>query len=272
MTNILHTQQAEMIERAALQDLHDATPQSTRTALGLQTHGIDGALVSVAANDDSILWNRTVGLGIASQVDPNSVEQISKIYRNAGVGRFFLHLYDNANQADLSATLQANGLEQARGWMKFIRTPDNPPDLRTDLEVREIGPERGEDMARIVAAGFDLSPASIPALAALPGRDHWRIFMCFEGETPAGCGSLFIKDGIGWCDWGATDPRFRRRGAQSALLARRIQAAASLKCHTIFTATGEAVPGDPQHSYHNIERAGFTPFKLRENFAPPKAS
>jgi hypothetical protein len=32
--------------------------------------------------------------------------------------------------------------------------------------------------------------------------------------------------------------------------------------------TGEAVPGDDQHSYHNIERAGFEEAYLRENWIP----
>ncbi len=33
-----------------------------------------------------------------------------------------------------------------------------------------------------------------------------------------------------------------------------------------FTETGEAVEGDPQHSYGNIERHGFEPAALRENW------
>ena len=71
-------------------------------------------------------------------------------------------------------------------------------------------------------------------------------------------------------DFGATAPAFRQQGSQSALMAARIAHAASLGCHTLMTCTGEDVPGDPQHSYSNILRAGFEPTYLRENFAPPK--
>ena len=38
-----------------------------------------------------------------------------------------------------------------------------------------------------------------------------------------------------------------------------------------FTATGEEVPGDPQHSYANILRMGFEEGYIRENFAPPRS-
>jgi hypothetical protein len=34
----------------------------------------------------------------------------------------------------------------------------------------------------------------------------------------------------------------------------------------MFTETGEAVDGDPQHSYRNILRAGFEQLDVRENF------
>jgi hypothetical protein len=35
--------------------------------------------------------------------------------------------------------------------------------------------------------------------------------------------------------------------------------------------TGEAVPGDPQHSYGNIVKAGFAEAYLRENWVPEDA-
>ena len=39
-------------------------------------------------------------------------------------------------------------------------------------------------------------------------------------------------------------------------------------CNMIVTMTGEAVPGDPQHSYSNILKQGFEEAYLRENWIP----
>lgn len=39
-------------------------------------------------------------------------------------------------------------------------------------------------------------------------------------------------------------------------------------CSLICTMTGEAVPGDPQHSYGNIRKNGFAEAYLRENWVP----
>ena len=92
--------------------------------------------------------------------------------------------------------------------------------------------------------------------------------MSFDGDTPAGTGALYMRAGIAYLDFGATSPDFRRRGSQSALLSTRLRAALDAGCSEIVTMTGEAVPGDAQHSYHNIQKAGFAEAYLRENWVP----
>ena len=62
--------------------------------------------------------------------------------------------------------------------------------------------------------------------------------------------------------------RFVKVFSQGAIMSARIQAAIDAGCTRIFTETGEAVPGDPQHSYRNIERYGFVAGDLRENWRP----
>ena len=77
-----------------------------------------------------------------------------------------------------------------------------------------------------------------------------------------------MKDGIGYLDFGATHPDYRRRGSQTGVLNTRIRDALDAGCTSIVTMTGEAVPGDDQHSYRNIARAGFSEAYLRENWIP----
>ena len=90
--------------------------------------------------------------------------------------------------------------------------------------------------------------------------------MSFEDDNPAGVGALYVKDGFGWTDFGATAPAFRQRGSQSILMAARLKLAFDLGCKKMFTCTGVNVPGDPQHSYSNILKAGFTEEYVRENY------
>ncbi len=246
------------VERAALHSLHAAATPDIAARLGLRWIEIGGGAASVAAAlpPSAIVVNRALGL------DPEGARQAVKAYGEAGVARFFL----NGADPDLP------GIGQVRGWQKFSRTLDGPmPVSRADLAVSELGPDDGAEFAAIVCAAFDLGEAAEPWLARLPGRPGWRIFGAVIDGRFAGVGALFHADGAGWTDWGATRPAFRGRGVQQSLLDRRVRAARAMGLSSLHTCTGEAVPGDPQHSYANILRAGFAETALRPNWAPPRA-
>lgn len=264
---------SEAIERAALFDLHAAAPRELHDALGLCTYHIADALVSAAAQlpATAIVVNRALGFTRAQLEDEHLVSRIAASYRAAGIGRYFLQITPDAMSGSLARRIAHAGLEKARGWQKFGRGP-SPVDLpETPFRVEEIGPDHGAAFARIVSSGFDLGEIAEPWLARLPGRRNWHVFMTFDDDTPVGAGAMYVENGVAWTDWGATSPAFRGRGSQSLLLGKRIQHAIELGCKSIHTCTGEAVPGDPQHSWNNIVRHGFTPDYVRANYAPPKA-
>lgn len=268
------SQEAEHIERRALAELHEAAPPTLRQALGLETVEIDDVLVSIAAKApaSAIVANRTIGLGLDAPADAAVVDEIVKRYGAAGVARYFVHWHPESTPAAARQWLLDRGLEKARGWMKFQRGREAPPQANSTLQVRLAAPSDATAFGRIVTDAFDCGDAAADWLACLISAPNWHAYMSFDGDRPAGAGSMYVADGIAWLDWGATAPDFRQRGGQSALLARRIADALDLGCHTLLTATGEEVPGDPQHSYKNILRMGFREAYVRENYAPPRQS
>ncbi len=261
---------SESLERIALLALHEGATTGARERLGLELHEIDGALVSIARHDPSIMLNRTIGLGLMRPAKPETVAGIRRRYREAGIGRFFLHVHPAAEPAGIAELLAAADLRPHRRWMKFERGTEVPPAARSDLSVREIDAPHAEAFGRIAAPAFDLAPAAAALLPGLAARPGFRLYMSFDGDTPAGTGLLLIRGKDAWFDWGATDPRFRGRGSQRALLVRRVADAIAAGCTRLLTCTGEEVPGDPQHSYHNIEWVGFRPAYLRENWIPAR--
>jgi hypothetical protein len=152
--------------------------------------------------------------------------------------------------------------------MKFSRRPGELGSVSTDLSIRNIGCEHAANFASIAGNAFDFSPSFQPAIAALVDAENWHVYMSFDGNRPAGTGALYMREGVGYLDFGATHPDFRRRGGQTGVLSTRIKAALDAGCTSIVTMTGEAVPGDEQHSYRNIQKAGFKEAYLRENWIP----
>ncbi len=258
----------ERMEAAGLEALHAAAGDELRARLGLRLERIDGTVVSIAGNDPSILLNRAIGLGLAGPATEGEIERIRATYREQSVERFYLGIHPAARPDGIDRLLGEAGLEPARGWVKFDRGPGPAPKAESSLEVREIGEEHVDEFGRIAASGFGLAPEAAPLFRGLIERSGFRLYMTFDGDAPAGTGLLSIDGDRAWFDWAATDPEFRRHGSQRALLARRIEDAVDAGCTRLFTATGEAVPGDPQHSYHNIVWAGFEPKVLRENWIP----
>jgi hypothetical protein len=227
---------------------------------------IGDARCYVSPSEPSILVNRV--LRVDAGITLHQLVRIRTLYRDAGVTRFFLHVIPDELGPNRHELLEAAGYEKYRGWMKFSRQPGEVGSVSTDLSIRKIGREHSADFASIVGNAFDFSRDFQPAIAALIDAASWHVYMSFDGSTPAGTGALYMRDGIGYMDFGATHPDYRRRGGQTGVLNTRVKAAFAAGCTSIVTMTGEAVPGDEQHSYRNIQKAGFTEAYLRENWIP----
>ena len=266
----MKSHESETIERAAMEDLHDAADQDDIRKIGLMRLTVNSSLISVARNlpDSAIVVNRVLGLGLSAPASREEIKTIISTYSDNQVDQYFVQLHPDANPAEISEWMRYEGLKPDGGWQKFSRDPVKVEDRLTNLTVREIGAEYGPAFGEIICSAFDLGDKAIPWLAKLPGRENWHIFMSFDGDKPAGVGALFTKNGFGWTDYGATSPEFRRRGSQGAVMAARLNRAIELGCQKIFTCTGVSVPGDPQHSYSNILKAGFKEDYVRKNYVP----
>jgi GNAT superfamily N-acetyltransferase len=148
--------------------------------------------------------------------------------------------------------------------MRFVRETAPPPDARTDLLIRPARRDEAARVEEIVRVAFELPEAARGVYEVLIDRPRWHVFVADDRGTPVGAAALFVEGDVGWCAFGCMLKEARRRGGQSALLAARVALARELGCRVLFSETGEAVPGDPQHSYKNLLKAGF-----REAFSRP---
>ncbi|MEM7431422.1 MAG: hypothetical protein AAF351_05720 [Pseudomonadota bacterium] len=256
---------AEQLELDALRDWH-AVAQAAGCSPDWRLEPVGHLLCSVCDSEPNILINRVFGL--RHDTDDGQLADALALYRDAGVDRFFLHVIPEQLGDDFRAKLTDAGYQRYRAWMKFQRS-GQPIDVpSTDFDLQIINSRNAEDFARIVSNAFDFEPTFRPTLAALTDSKIWQLHMSFDGDQPAGTGGLFIANGGAYFDFGATDPTFRQRGSQTTVLKQRVSSAADHGVDFMTTMTGEAVPGDKQHSYSNILKCGFEEAYLRENWIP----
>ncbi|NKB52227.1 MAG: hypothetical protein GKR97_08400 [Rhizobiaceae bacterium] len=263
--------EAEKIENDALRSLHGVADKTLTENLGLRMVSLGDTTISIASAlpASAITINRTLGFGRSPEQAFRDTKTAVGLYRQAGVERFFVQPSPNlqANQTD--SQFRQSGLKPARAWQKFSRSASEPvSEINTEFNILAVDQQHCESFAEIVCDAFDLGSQAVPWLAKLPEAKGWHAFMAFLGDAPAGCGALYVDGDAAYTDFGATSPKFRSRGVQSSLLSHRVSSAIEMGAKRLYTCTGVAVPGDPQHSYANILKNGFSETHARDNWQP----
>ncbi len=251
-------QAVERGELAAFRALYAAAPRD----VGARTAEVDGALcLRLDDASEVTMFNRVLGLGLDR---PASEEQLDAALAFLDGVHAYVAVAPDAEPPELARWLEERRHVPDYGWTKFRRSTADPPRAPTELRVERV--EDGAPFAEAAVRGFGSPVVSHEWLAALASSDGWHCFVAFDGAEPAGAGALFVDGETGWVGIGATAPEHRGKGAQSALLAARVAAAAEAGCSVVVTETGEPVDGRPNTSYRNILRAGFEPQYVRANY------
>ena len=256
----------ELGEGEAYTDLYRAAPADFAARHGVRAERIGSAIALTMQSLDAVLFNRVIGLGLTEPATEAMVDDIVGMYRRAGTNNWAVQLSPAALRSELPGWLEAHGLARDDSWPKVYRGVEPPPAIHTGLAVRRVSPEHADAFSRIVCRGFGVPEFIGPWVAATIGRDGWKHYMAFDGERPVATGALFVRKDIGWLGIAATLASHWGRGAQGALMARRIQDGAAMGCRWLVTETGEDTPEHPNPSYHNMLRTGFRLAYLRPNY------
>jgi ribosomal protein S18 acetylase RimI-like enzyme len=254
-------------ERASLADWYGAAPADVASRAGVGLARADqGAVVAVLAQLPSAVYNRVLGLGLDQPASPEQLDECLGALDRLGAPCAFFHLAAYA-PPELATWLEQRGVRRyQRSWMRFWRDTEPAREVLTDLVVRPARPSDAAALDAVIRGAFEMSDAAAGLFAYLVGRPRWHLFVAVEGDEVAGAAGLFVEGQVGHIAFGAVRAQSRRRGAQNALLAARIQCARDLGCRLVFSETGEAVAGSPQPSYQNLLRAGFKELYLRPNY------
>jgi len=256
----------ERMELEYWRDWFEAVPPGVAQRYGTACEMAEGTLLLLMPRVDVLMFNRVLGLGLEKPVTEAQLDGILARYRSAGAPRFFIPFSPAAEPQEAGAWLESRGLTRYNRWAKLERGIENIPEARTDARIEEIGPEHREAFGRVLQEGFGMPPDLAPWTAALVGRKDWRHYMAFDGATPVGTASLYVKGDWGSLGFATTLPQARGRGVQSALITRRIADARQMGCRCLSVETAEDKPDKPAPSFHNVTRLGFRMAYFRDNY------
>ena len=237
--------EADRAEHAALSDAFRASPEVVTIA------EIGGATCFAIPRLAHRFFNRVIGL---DSIEP--VDEIAEFY-----GELPWWVYDVNG---LGPALAERGFTDDYGFMKFSRGI-GPREARSELRVDQVGEDRAADFARVVVGGFELpewTEPSQPTSSAAPGGRATS--PTTATSRPGRVRSTRRRRRLARVRRDAAE--YRGRGAQSAILAARIEDARRQGCATVVTETGELADDRPSSSYRNILRAGFREAGVRPNY------
>ncbi|MDQ3548908.1 MAG: GNAT family N-acetyltransferase [Chloroflexota bacterium] len=202
-------------------------------------------------------------MNLAEAVDPRAtLARIEPLARAAGATVLGIDgspaLSARLSDGDL-AELGFAGDYQECIWARQIDPNETFPDAN-DPRITRATPEERAAFARVLNIGYDVAEDSVrgqifASTIGLPGWYHYLVR--FDGE-PGSASVLYVTDGVAQLFVATTMPAYRGRGAQRALIQRRLADSQAASCDL---ATSQTVIDNA--SPRNMARLGFEQLHLR---------
>jgi hypothetical protein len=257
----------EVFEGDVWASLQLAATREWRGRMKVEVWRDRGVVALIAGGTRGVAVNRVVGLGLGSPLTPAYLERLKTLYRDAGAERFVVQWSPYSQPASAFEWMAQMGGRAMNPTSKYIFHCDSmvAPCESSCFDIREIGVADGEVFESIVAPALGVPEGLGEGVRSTIGQPGWRYYLAFDGDRPIAGASLFVAGEQAWLGFGATRESDRRRGAQSALIRRRLADARRDGCTLASTETHASRSGLDRVSSSNLQRAGFVLLYVRQN-------
>lgn len=256
-------------EIASMRERTTGAPTALAAELGLRCEPVDGGMAFIAARFPHATVNRVTGFGLDRPLDETTLDHAIALYPHRV---FSIQPDPLARPPELAGWLTARGFAVGFRWLIWAREAQPPPDPpATGLELRRLEPEHAAEFAALLCTAYANPARLAPLHAAGVGRPRWHHWGAFDGDRLVSAGILYVHGEVGRLFNAGTLPAHRGRGAQGALLARRMREACALGCRWVTAETADDLPDKPNPSVHNLARLGWRLLHRRPAWMPREA-
>jgi len=258
-------EQLEKVEIAAWADFYSSADRVVAEKEKIFVDQIGNTSLTSIGTSDVLALNRVIGFGHDDPDPESTIKQILDFYRTSGAPRLFIQLSPFAPKS-IIGVLEAHGFAYRNNWIKLYCSTENIPKAKTDLDIRVVDSSAGDDFSRVITEAFGWPSGGSLLLSSFVGREGWKHYIAYDGDTAAGTAAMYIDDAYAWVDFAATVADYRGRGVQSSLMARRISDAAAMGVKHLVVETAEQTAEKEAPSYRNMIRLGFEIAYTRPNY------
>jgi GNAT superfamily N-acetyltransferase len=218
-----------------------------------------GSVVALAAPRDTLsLWSQAAGFGLDGPVTSAVIGEVLDYFKAAGCTTAKLNITPSLLPPDWDEIATSYGVTAGPTDVQVVRRAEPVEQAATDFRIEQIGPQHADSWAQLQVDAYQMDDDGFRTMiAAFTDWPGMTAYAAWDGDTMVGTASLHVVDGVGRLRSGATRPEYRGRGAQSALLTRRIADAFAQGCDLVTTGSFKPEPGGHNPSLANMLRQGF---------------
>lgn len=256
---------AERIGADRLEAFAACAPPDVVRAYGLRWRRVGGVVQLACDRMHSLNRNRTQGIGVDEPLTAEALDELIAFHR-AGPCDFMLGVPPFAAPTDHEALLRARDLTWWRRRVLWMRDASPVPAVATPFVIREVGPGEEAVYASVTLNAHGSPPEFAAWAEAAVRAGVFRAWIAWDGDEPVASATLSLGPSGAWLGAAATRESHRGRGAQSALIATRVDAAREAGATWVMLETIEPHDRAEGASGRNAARAGFRPTHLRPSW------
>ena len=236
-------------------DLIAGMRPDARARLGASVARLGDAVAVSCRAIDSPIFNRVLGVGTLATATREDISRAADHYGALEVPRWAMLVADAATPPALTSWLEDAGLRPGLRSAKLWHAMDALPGRIGTIVVR-----RTDDVnlvADVLTEAYGTDPAMRDWWQSPIGRPGWHHYAAWREHRVVAVASLRLAPPVAWLGFAGALPEARRLGAQSALIAHRLRAAADAGCRIAVAETADDTPDQPNPSFRNLLHLGF---------------